>query len=416
MGIFSKLFQDKKDLQASSHDILNLMVPFFSDQVSPRLNDTFMSCVQAHARHISKIKPTVFLKDVESTTRAGLNRLLQLRPNPTMNASQFWEKVAYGYFVECNAFIYLDYDWTNFKEPLRSLWVLDPTSIEVRMDEAKRIFLRFTLQSETVETSVDNIVHIARNMNSAEFFGEKNEAIKKVLDVMNTNYEGVVNAVKTSAFIRFLVRNGTLMTEPAKKQRTEAFANMFLGVKSSYGIAYIDGAEEITPIESKAKYANADEMAHFEKKIYNYLGISEKIVQTTYTEDEWNAYYESSIEPFVIQLQDELTYKIFTQREIEVGNRIEIDDKRLQSASLKTRIQIAAAILKLPVFKPNDVLKLLYMPAIEHGDKEYATLNYVDANKQNQYQGTEPKGSKTDPKEDPKNDPKQDQESEGENE
>ena len=45
--------------------------------------------------------------------------------------------------------------------------------------------------------------------------------------------------------------------------------------------------------------------------------------------------------------------------------------------------------MKLPVYKPNVITNLLYLPDLENGDKEYATLNFVNADKQDDYQGVD---------------------------
>ena len=49
--------------------------------------------------------------------------------------------------------------------------------------------------------------------------------------------------------------------------------------------------------------------------------------------------------------------------------------------------------MKLPVYIPNVVAELLYLPKSESGDKEFSSLNYVQTDKQNTYQvGEEEKG------------------------
>ena len=59
---------------------------------------------------------------------------------------------------------------------------------------------------------------------------------------------------------------------------------------------------------------------------------------------------------------------------------------RLQTASLATRNAIADRYLKLPIIVPNVICDLLLLPHMEGGDKPMASLNFVQANKQNEYQ------------------------------
>jgi hypothetical protein len=87
-----------------------------------------------------------------------------------------------------------------------------------------------------------------------------------------------------------------------------------------------------------------------------------------------------------------MTYKLLTPGEIAAGNRIVIENNRLQTASLSTRVKIAALLLKQPIIKPNDINELLYMKKTEHGDTEYQTLNYTELNKEELPPAEEPPG------------------------
>ncbi|HBT17039.1 MAG TPA: phage portal protein, partial [Firmicutes bacterium] len=55
-----------------------------------------------------------------------------------------------------------------------------------------------------------------------------------------------------------------------------------------------------------------------------------------YTEDDWNSYYESVLEPLAMQMSGEYTRKLFTRRERGFGNRIIFEASSLQYASMQT--------------------------------------------------------------------------------
>ena len=395
MGLISNIisaFKGNKDLkQGTVTSFQDLFMPVFSQTYDTSLNDVYVSCANAHARHASKFTPFVYRHDTrsEDNTKKYLNRLLSLRPNPLMSAAQFWERVANLYYMESNVFIYLQWDYFNYNEPLKALWILDieENAIEIKVDENGDMYLSFDLNGKPHYTSMDNIVHIARNA-GPNILGEKNLAIKKVLDIIATNYEGIEQAIKSSAFIRFIVQSTTLLNKDVRESRAKDFAEAYLG-KNSNGVVYLDSAADIKQVVPNNKYANEGEMKLFENKIYNYMGISEDILKAKFKEDDWNAYYDSSIEPLANKISQELTYKIFTQKEIAFGNRIMVIFDKLDTASLKTKIAVAQVIQKLPTYRPNDVNRLLGMPVTEHGEKEYSTLNYTESDKQNEYQGVQ---------------------------
>lgn len=391
MGIFASLFK-KKLKRKSDLKFIDLFEPFFSRTYDhdQKLNDTFMSAVQAHARHVSKIKPVVKFGE-GLANKPYLTRLLQLRPNSTMNAATFWEKVRYHYDVETNVFIWIERDlYAANPNDVKSLWLINPETAEVRVTDSGKIVIKFLLEGQEIYTGMEDVIHVAKNVNAAEFFGTGNKVIETVLKVINTNYAGIENAIKTSAFLRFVVISTTPISPKVKAERAKEFAETYLSIDKSPGIAYLDSVEQLIQVNNQSKYANFKEMELFDEKIYNYIGINRKIINATYNEDEWQAYYESSLEPFFTKLEQELTYKLFTQREIELGNRIEIEADRLHTASLKTRIGVAQVIQGLPVYRPNDIYKLLYLSPLENGDKEFSNLNYVPADIQEEYQVGKP--------------------------
>lgn len=393
MGLFAKLFEKNKKLNITKKQqkLVNLFTPFFSDRVSPELNDTFMSAVNTHAKHISKIKPVVFLKD--KPARPDITRILSLKPNPFMEAGAFWEKAATHYYLSNNVFIYIDWDLTKPKKPLRGLWLLDPENVEVRLDEAtKETFLSFQIQRKNIIAPLDDIVHIARNVDTSEIFGRRDNAINTVLKVITTNYEGIDQAIKSSAFLRFIISSTQPLTEKSRVAKAEEFAKTYLS-KDGTGVAYIDASETLTQVNSSAKYANADEMKVFENKILNYLNISEAILKADFTENQWQAYYETNIETFVNKLSNELNYKLFTDREYGEGNRVVISSDALQVVSTQTKINLLEKSKEIGLFTINEYRKIFNMAPIEDGDKRLVSLNYVNADKADEYQlGDDPKG------------------------
>ena len=134
----------------------------------------------------------------------------------------------------------------------------------------------------------------------------------------------------------------------------------------------------INPIQAKA----------IKERVYDYYHISEAVIQSKYKEDEWGAFYESTIEPIAIQMSLEFTEKILTDREKELGQEIMFEANRLQYASNKTKIELIKTLMPLGMLSINEGREVFNMTPIagEHGDKRLISLNFVDAEKQNEYQ------------------------------
>jgi len=384
MGLFTKIFSKKKTLKQNKAKLINLFTPYFSNKIDPKLNDTFMSAINTHAKHLSKIKPMVFLKD--KPARPDITKILSLKPNSVMEAGAFWEKVGRNYYLENNVFIYIDWDLSKPKEPLKGLWILDPDNIDVIYNEQSGdVFLEFQLQGKNIVAPLNDIIHIARNVDTTEIFGKRDNAINSVLKVINTNYEGIEQAIKNSAFLRFVLASTSPMNEQVRKKRAESFAENYLA-KDGTGVAYIDATETLTQIKDEAKYANANEMEHFENKILNYLNISESILKADFNENQWQAYYETNIESFVNKLLNELNFKLFTSREYGEGNRVVISSDTLHVISTQTKINLLEKTKEIGLFTINEYRKLFNMVPIEGGEKRLVSLNYINADNADDYQ------------------------------
>ena len=125
------------------------------------------------------------------------------------------------------------------------------------------------------------------------------------------------------------------------------------------------------------------------KQIYNYYGLSEDILTGNYTEEKYSAFYNSTIEPIAIQFSDEFTNKLFSEEEIKKGYEVEFSSLRLIFANNTTKAQLLKEMMPLGLFTFNEGRKLFELDEVKDGEKRLVSLNYVNAEKQDKYQGVE---------------------------
>jgi hypothetical protein len=123
------------------------------------------------------------------------------------------------------------------------------------------------------------------------------------------------------------------------------------------------------------------------EQICAYLGISPKIVNGTFSEDEFQSFYESVIEPFALQMSLEFSRKC--------GTEVIFTSERLEFSSARTRISLLRELLPFGVISINEARSLLALPEIEDGDRRLQSLNYVAADKADIYQLEESGNGKT---------------------
>ncbi|MEF7566440.1 phage portal protein, partial [Bacillus infantis] len=109
-----------------------------------------------------------------------------------------------------------------------------------------------------------------------DMFGESNaKALLPTLDLIHTTDEGISNAVKSSAFLRGLIKftNSMLKPEDIKKQR-DAFVQDYLDVSNNGGIAALDAKADYTELKNDPKILDDKQMATIEEKVHKYFNVN----------------------------------------------------------------------------------------------------------------------------------------------
>lgn len=217
----------------------------------------------------------------------------------------------------------------------------------------------------TVTFKHTDVIHLGKDYNDNELFGDSNhEALTPLMEIVNTTDQGIVKAIKNSNIIRWLLKfNQTLRPEDIKKQTTQ-FVNDFLSSESeSVGAAATDSKMEATQVDPKDYVPNEKQMDVTTKRVYAYFNTNEKIITSTYSEDDWIAYYESAIEPDIVQLSTLFSRKLFSRKERAFGNKIVFESNNLSFASMATKLQLVQFVDR-GIMSPNEVREILsYAPA-----------------------------------------------------
>lgn len=358
-------------------------------------NDIYRSAVDAIARNAGKLKITHIVQ-YDGSRKEGdrlLNRILQTRPNPYISAYDLIYKLTTHYFLYNNAFAYLEKDQRG---DLKAVWPIRPQAMEYVTDLSGKMFCKFFIgEGKIYILPFDDVFTIRRHFNSNDLLGDNNTAIVPTLDLAHTQNEGMGQSIKSGATIRGILKYNQVLSPQKLKEEKEAFIKDYLTITNSGGIAAIDSKSDYTPLENNPINIDEKQLQAIKNKVYEYLGISESIVNSTYTEDEWLAFYESVIEPLALQCSLELTEKVFTEKEQEYGNAIMFEANRLQFANNTTKTKLLKELMPLGLFTVNQALEMLNMPTVDKdGDKRLQTLNVVSTEIVDDYQMTK----KLDPK------------------
>lgn len=351
-------------------------------------NDVYRSAIDAIARNAGKLrgKHIVYSKDSNQRTQGDerLNRILNTRPNPYMTSYDLIYKLVSHYYLHNNAFAYLQKD---DRGNLQGIYPLSARNIEYIEDGAGEMYCRFLFgNGKQTIFHINDLLILRRHFNNNDLLGDSNSAISTTLELAHTQNEGLQHSIKNSVTLRGIIQFNQALSEKNLKEAKDNFMKDYLNVANSGGLAALDSKADYTPLDNKVTPIDEGQLNAIKKKIYDYLGIGESIVNSTYTEDEWAAFYESVIEVFAVQLSLELTEKIFTEREQAFGNTIIFESNRLQFASNESKTNMLKELMPLGLLTINQGLEILNMPPVDDGHKRIQTLNVVNSDIADQYQ------------------------------
>lgn len=391
MALLDRFFKRKPQAVAASATPVELLsgnAAFTQWGGNAYENDTYRAAVDAIARNAAKLKGCHIIEtgEVKKPATDKVNRLLQVQPNRYMNAYDMLYKVVTHYFLYNNGFLLIQRDGAE----IQGIYPLNPTQVDFLTDAAGNLYARFQFRNGSqFIADYRDVIHLRRNFNSNDLLGDDNAALYPALELADTQNQGIVNGIKAGANIRGIIHFTQIMAPEKLKAEKEAFVADYLNITNDGGVVATDQKMEYTPIDSKPATIDAEQLKAVKTKIYDYLGVSESIVNSSYTENEWASFYESTIEPVALQLGLEFTRKLFTEREIAFGNTIIFESSRLQFSSNATKVSLIKELMPyglLTVNECREILNLAAIPDADGGNKRFQTLNVVDADKANTYQ------------------------------
>lgn len=348
-------------------------------------SSTARACIDAIARHGAKLHPKHIRQtgDKFEVLSYQINYLLNEQPNIMMNAFDFYYKTISTLYLNNNVYVYIDRDEAG--KPI-GLYPMSET-ISTVMEYQGKYYIRFDFQNgKTYTASYEDVIHLRRFYCENDFLGGNNTPLKNTLELQSTTKEGIANSIKTTAGLKGIIKTtqAMLKDEDIKKYR-DNFVRDFIDTENSNGIAGLDAKSEFIPVKIDPQTASDQQMKEIKEDILEYFGISKEILSSSYSEDQWNAFYESVLEPLALQMSLEFTNKLFTTGQKAFGNKIVFESQRIQYASNNTKINIARYLNNY--FTKNEIREIFNMAPDPDGDIYLQDLNHITSDIAGDYQG-----------------------------
>ena len=369
MGLFDNLFGRKKQAEPEStrYQTLTAYQPAFRSWGGQIYESELVrAAVDAHARHAAKLTYSM-----EGTARMKLYTQTRHAPNPWMTWSQFMERCSNIYQVQNNLFIVPLLDELG---EVAGFWPALPSECEV-VDVRGEPWLKFTFYGGKKKSlPLWRIAVIVKHQLKDDFFGERNTALNGTMELVNMVNQGISEGVKNSATFRFMAQlTSKSFDEDLRKERERFDKNNFQGGGGGL-LLFGNQFANIQQIKQEGYKVDPEQSKLIRENVLNYFGVSETVIQNRANGDELDAFFNGAVEPFSIKMSDAFSRMVFSQRELNGGNRILFTANRLQYMSVGSKISMAQQLGDRGVLTIDEIRELFNYAPLPDGAGQYTPI------------------------------------------
>lgn len=401
MGWLSDLFkkQTENPTQTKYAEVMSGYAPIFS-QFGQDIyaSDVVQQAISCIVTEIKKLRPEHIREKnndiipVNSSLQTVLNN-----PNPLMTTSEFLEKVTWLLYLNYNAFIIpIYYTWKDErgieKRQYEALYPIQPTQVDFIEDASNTLFIKFRFNNTQEYTlRYSDVIHIKYRYSVNQYMGGNeagqpdNDALLKTLDLNHKLLQGVSKAMTSSFAVNGVVKYNTMLDGD---KVTAALKELETKLKNSEsGFLPLDLKYDYTPIKREIQLVDEGTLKFIDEKILRHFGVSLPILTGDYTKEQYEAFYQKTLEPLTISFSQAFTKTLFTSGELSHHNKIMFYAKDLIFMSVDQKISMLKELAPTGGLFENEKRVMFGLrPLEELVGKRYISLNWIEANKSNEYQ------------------------------
>lgn len=389
----------KPKVKTEYADMLNGFTPIFSqfgqDIYASDVVQQALQCVVSEMKKLNPQHVRVNGSDV-TTVNSSLQTVLQA-PNELMTTSDFIEKIVWQLLFNYNSFIIPTFDvWIdkNGVEQRRytGIYPVQPTQVDFIQDAADRIYVKLTF-ANNYETTIpySDIIHVRHRFSVNEFMGGNaqgqpdNDVLLQTLDLNHQLLQGVASAMKSSFAINGVIKYNTMMDDGKTEKALKDLESKLRSSES--GFLPLDLKAEYIPIKHEIQLVDAETLKFIDEKILRNFGVPLAILTGDYTKDQYEAFYQKTLEPLIIAFSQAFTRTLFTPRERSFGNQVKFYPKDLIFMSVDQTLEMVRLLGDSGSLYENEkrvAFGLKPLPELE--GIRMQSLNYVNVEYAKEYQ------------------------------
>lgn len=391
MGLFDFLQPKKRREQRKFAQMLNGRMPIFSHfGTNIYASDVVQQACFCIVQEIKKLTPRHVRRagsDVEPV--AGRLQAVLDAPNAVMTTADMLERIAWAYLINYNAWIIPARDKAG---KIEALWPVNPVRVTYIEDAGGRLAVTMEFEDGTESTLLySDLIHVRSHYFANDYMGgdangqPDNSALLDTLEINNTLMQGVAKALKSSYAVNGVVKYNTMLDDGTMQANIDALTERLQNNES--GLMGMDLKGEFVPIKKEIKLVDKDTLEFIDSKILRHFGVPLPILTGDYNPEQLAAFYQKTIEPFVVAIAQAFTKGIFSRQEIGHNNAIEFYPEELIFMSTAQKLEMVRLLGDSGALFENEKRRIFGMqPLPELVGRRMQSLNYVDTSIAANYQ------------------------------
>lgn len=389
MGLFDFLKSARQRYKYAQ--MLNGRMPIFSqfgtDIYASDVVQQAVYCIVKEAKKLTPCHIRGLGSDVMPVS-GPLQRVLE-SPNAVMTTAVMLERIAYAYYTQYNAWIIPVRDNNG---TVTALWPVKPSRVTFIEDAGGRLAVQMEFDDGT-ETTVfySDIIHVANHCFDNDFMGGNaygqpdNDAILQTVELNDMLMQGVAKGLKASYAVNGVVKYNTMLDNGTMEKNIKELSDRLASSES--GLLPLDIKGDYVAIGRDVKLVDKDTLEFVDSKILRHFGVPLAILTGDYTPDQLAAFYQQTIEPFVVALSQAFTKGLFSRMEIGHNNKVEFYPEELIFMSTSQKLEMVRELAPAGTMYENEKRRIFgMMPLPELVGVRMQSLNWINQTHAADYQ------------------------------
>ena len=317
-------------------------------------SELIRASLDAWGRHAAKLKP-----NVKGSAQQELANRLKVRPNAFQEWTKFLYQTATVLGVRNNAFLVKTRDEYGNATGIINLV---PDSWEL-LEYQNEPWIRFMLPNNKRRAErLSETGILPRFQYKNELFGESNEALQSVMDLISIQRQGITEGIKNGNSYRFWAQSDNWASDEDLSNEMERFNKFTFGNKKAAGgvLIFPNTYTNIQQMKHEGFTVDKEQQEHIKANVFDYFCVNEDILQNKAFGDAWLAFYEGFVEWYALLLGEVISGMIYTDRERGAyENQIFFTSNRLQYMSNADKLNAVTQLGDRGLATRNELREIL---------------------------------------------------------